>query len=868
MDSIPLQHSPDHPPSAGAAPEGADALLPHHRRMLEVPSGISPAIIRGRGYQSIHGAESYAQLRLLGFAHVQCRLAPGLLVPILDRRGAPVQYQFRPDTPRTHGRSGKPIKYETVAGRGMRLNFGVEPAAALADPAVPLVVTEGVKKGDCLRTHGYCVVVLAGVWNWRGSNAAGGRVALPGWEDVALNGREVFLVFDSDVATKRPVRQALDRLRGLLASRGARVRVVELPQDGGDKVGVDDYLVAHGRCAFATLIAQAREQPATAGVQAPRYQRTNAGLVWVRPTGDGDTPVLLTNFTAEIVGDIVEHDGVEATRHFELSAAVGGRHQRFRVAANDFPSLAWVAEQLGARAIVTPGAALKDHVRAAIQSTSAHVVERRVFTHTGWHQSHDGVWYYFHGGGILGAGGHVPNMEVALSGGLRLMSLPEPPRGEALAAAVKASVRLLEVAPFTVTIPLWLAVWRAALGRVDGGLHVAGASGAGKSELTALAQQHYGAGFDRTHLPGSWFSTDNAPELLAFQAKDMVVVIDDFCPKGTAADISGMHSRADRLFRALGNGSSRGRLRRDLSAAPARPPRGLIISSGEDLFQGQSLRARVLTLEFPRDGMRWDQLAACQADAAAGLYAQAMAAYLQWLVPCYEAVQRDLPGQVRALRQEFSSAGQHQRTPEAVAHLLVGLSYFLAFARDVGALTAAECQDYRNLARLVLEAIAHAQTGHHDDDNPAQRFLALVRGALASGKAHIAGITGQAPRGGAEAFGWRPSATSGAPGDGDAAVAVGYTPLGDLIGWVDGDALYLEPDSAYRIVQLMARDQQQPLPVGRRMLQKALAEAAMLKSTEKGKGRDTYTSRKTCGGVRNRPVLHLWSGLLTGVAGN
>jgi Domain of unknown function (DUF927) len=641
-----------------------------------------------------------------------------------------------------------------------------------------------------------------------------------------------------------------------------------LPQDGEDKVGVDDYIVAHGPCAFRALLEQAQEAPDCAGVQPPRYRQTPHGIVWMKPTREGEEPVALTNFRAEIVANIVEHDGVETRRHYELEAACDGTPRRFRVPAREFPGLTWVGEELGPRAIVTPGLVVKDHVRAAIQATSADIIERRVFTHTGWHRDQDGHWSYFHGGGILGPRIHLPQMEVALSGSLRPMRLPAPPRGARLAAAVKASLRLIEVAPFTVTIPLWLAVWRAALGPVDFGLHVVGASGAGKSELTALVQQHYGAGFDRTHLPGNWFSTDNALELLAFQAKDMVVVIDDFCPKGKASDVSDMHRKADRLFRALGNGSSRARLQRDLRAAPERPPRGLIISSGEDVFQWHSLKARVLTLEFPRDGMHWEKLSACQTDAAAGLYAQAMAAYLQWLAPRYELIQRALPDRVRGLRQEFSGASQHQRTPEAIANLLVGLSYVLQFAREVGALTAAEGKDYGDLARLVLEDVAHAQAGHQEDEKPADRFLALLRGAVTAGKAHIADLEGHAPRSCPEAFGWRGHGRSGDLGVGDAAVPMGRTPLGDLIGWVEGEDLYLEPESAYRTVQVMARDQQLPLPVSKRMLQRSLSEAGMLKSTDRGKSRDTYTIRKTCGGVHQRSVLHLWSGSITGIAGN
>ena len=98
--------------------------------------------------------------------------------------------------------------------------------------------------------------------------------------------------------------------------------------------------------------------------------------------------------------------------------------------------------------------------------------------------------------------------------------------------------------------------------------------------------------------------------------------------------------------------------------------------------------------------------------------------------------------------------------------------------------------------------------------------------------------------------------------------ADGPDPPGDLIGWVEGEDLYLEPESTYRTVQIMARDQQLPLPISKRMLQRSLHEAGLLKSTDRGKSRDTYTIRKTCGRMHQRPVLHLWSGSITGVAGN
>ena len=46
-----------------------------------------------------------------------------------------------------------------------------------------------MRKADALVSIGLCCVALLGVWNFRGTNDAGGKVALADWESVALNGR-------------------------------------------------------------------------------------------------------------------------------------------------------------------------------------------------------------------------------------------------------------------------------------------------------------------------------------------------------------------------------------------------------------------------------------------------------------------------------------------------------------------------------------------------------------------------------------------------------------------------------------------------------------------------------------------------------
>src|SRR5262249_18416714 len=122
----------------------------------------------------------------------------------------------------------------------------------------------------------------------------------------------------------------------------------------------------------------------------------------------------------------------------------------------------------------------------------------------------------------------------------------------ALVAAVRASLALLDLAPDRLSFPLLAAVYRAVLTAADFSLHLMGQSGEFKSEVAALLQQHSGAGLDARHLPGSWSSTGNSLESIAFTCKDALLVVDDFAPHGNAADVSRLHREAERLLRAQG----------------------------------------------------------------------------------------------------------------------------------------------------------------------------------------------------------------------------------------------------------------------------------------------------------------------------
>ena len=832
-------------------------LLPQHAALLTA-SAISAQVVHSRGYRSI---TVKAELTRLGFSDRQARV-PALLLPVHGVTGEIALFQIRPDEPRIV--DGKPIKYETPHGSRMVLDIPPSALPRLPDPAVPLFVTEAVRKADAAASLGLCCIAVIGVWNWRGTNEFGGKTALADWESIAFNKRIVYIVFDSDVMTNIGVHHALVRLKAFLEKRHAEVRIIYLPSGpGAAKVGLDDYLAAkHTRDDLLALATT--ELRAAPGGDAPAgspYRESPAGLVWEKPTANGTVAIPLTNFSARIVAQVVEDDGAEQRRLFEIQGALGARAQRFQLPASAFTAMNWPTEHLGANAVTYAGMGVRDHARVAIQLLSGEVPERTVYTHLGWRDI-GGEWVYLHGGGAIGPRGSVEEgVETRLEGALARYILPDPPTGGAVQAAVRASLRLLEVAPDRVSVPLLAATYRVVLGATDLSVHLAGPTGVLKTELAALIQQHFGAGMDSRNLPGSWSSTGNLLEAVAFAAKDAVFVVDDFAPAGSAGDVLRLHRDADRLLRAQGNGSARGRMRADTTLRPPKPPRGLVLSTGEDVPRGQSLRARVLALEVGPGDVNEALLSRCQTDAAAGLYAAAMAGFIDSIAGRYGAIRAGLRAEVVRLRQEALGSRAHRRTPEIVANLAIGIDQFLTFAEAVGAI---EPEEHVALSKRCWLALGHAAAGqdeHQSASDPAARFLELLAAAIGAGRAHVAGEDGDLPSN-PGACGWRKD-TDGAGSFGHET----WRPQRERVGWVvddeSGRDLFLDPDASFAAAQSMGRDTGDPLAVQPKTLHRRLQQAELLLSVDEARHR--LTVRRTLGGAR-RYVLHLRASVLEGVA--
>ncbi|MBL9086889.1 MAG: hypothetical protein JNM10_07070, partial [Planctomycetia bacterium] len=378
--------------------------------------------------------------------------------------------------------------------------------------------------------------------------------------------------------------------------------------------------------------------------------------------------------------------------------------------------------------------------------------------------------------------------------------------------------------------------------------HLTGGSGVFKTAVAALVQQFFGKGMDARHLPGSWSSTPNAIEALAFSAKDVIVVVDDFAPSGGSGAAGKLHQAADRVFRAQGNKAGRGRCAPDGSLRATREPRGLVLSTGEDVPRGASLRARFLTSEVAPGDVDRERLTAAQTSASAGDYVQVTASFVKWLAPRLETVRARLPGRIEELRQVFSREGRHRRVPGLAADLLYGVEVFAEFSRDGGLMDEAGAGALLERAQAAISEAVVAQEREHDAADPARRFLALLRSAVTSGSAYLTTADGAMPER-PEAWGWQIASVESSR-DGE---KTRWIPQGVHVGWVDGRDAYLDIEAALKGAQSVGSATGDPISLLPATLAKRLKDAGLLASTDPD-GRHIEVRRRLSGARRR--VLH------------
>ena len=284
-----------------------------------------------------------------------------------------------------------------------------------------------------------------------------------------------------------------------------------------------------------------------------------------------------------------------------------------------------------------------------------------------------------------------------------------------------------------------------------------------------------------TSLPGSWSSTANQLERRAFVLKDLPFVIDDYAPSGL--DSRELEVKAARLLRSQGNLSARSRLRADLTDRPGFPPRGIIMGTGEQHPPGHSVLARTMLLDLDRSTVNMVGLS--EAQRTSGVLPHAMTAYIKWLAPQMDSLPEILRQAFEGARHSATTGGEHLRVPGILANLWLGVDCGLRCAEEIGALSGPDANGLRSRCWSALVETGARQALSVEGERPTRRFLTVLATLLAQGKAVLLE-------------------------KGSGCVAHSRA---SLVGWQDGDFIYLLPDASFQAVAQFCKETGEFFPV-------------------------------------------------------
>jgi Domain of unknown function (DUF3854) len=334
-----------------------ETLSDSDRRTLEVGSAISREVLEENGVRTItHGPELPD-----GFSGRQRKRVPGVLFTVTRPNGK-ADWIFRPNAadPERPG-----LKYEArckaLGSPGNVLAIPVGQRQLIDDVSVPVIFVEGIKKMlsivSAARRAGAVVLVVGipGVWNWM-SDAK----PIADMFDIPVEGRKVYVCFDSDVFRNSDVSDAARRLAGHLIGRGAAVYLCYLPDQADcSKTGADDFLA--GAHSFRELMALMRlyDPRCLQAERLTRDEKLRAGVNylwrewhdrdWMHFLGDAERPNWARGHTAR---DVMEALIVLATRNGKLDGrgiVIGtGLRRLAELSAKSAPSVGHAVKHLEA----------------------------------------------------------------------------------------------------------------------------------------------------------------------------------------------------------------------------------------------------------------------------------------------------------------------------------------------------------------------------------------------------------------------------------------------------------------------------------------------------------------------------------------
>ena len=688
---------------------------------------------------------------------------------------------------------------------GLIYRMGEVKAAMAAGETIYLV--EGEKDADTL---------------WRlgrpATTNAGGAGKWTKADSEALKGADVIVIPDNDEPGEKDVALKTRLLQGM----AKRVRVARLRdgyaelQEKGDFTDLTEAVGDEEALRILDELAESLYNRAVAAYGQLGGYCVAGGCICQRME---DSVKLLGKFMAWITREIIRDDGVQQVRQLEIHGwqSSGAPLETIYVDIASYSGMEWCFKNWGSRINIAPGSAVKDKLRYAImEAAGGNVDEATIYQHCGWRKI-GGRWCYLYQGGCIGS----ENVTVDLGVGLERYGLDCIEEGITQEEAALTSGSLASLINPRVGVPMLGVTYLAPLMEFleRGGYSpsfitmLKGGSGTRKTSAATLFLSHFG-NFNYDRAPASFSDTANTVRRKAFFLKDTPILVDDYYPPMTRDEKRKMQGIAQMLSRAFGNHQDRGRLGADLSLQYSHPPRALAMMTGEMVPDiGPSGVGRLYVIEVDKNDIPdTEDYMDLWRRARRGELREAMRGYIEWLAPRGDALIRETAEMFERYRGRAAEAlkhsGAHSRTPNATAHIMIGLTYMLRYFESLGLstpeATAEQLEEYWG----IVTGNSLKQAVESGEDAPVEMFLAAARELLASGVCAVVDIT---------------------PG-----VEIKSPPKG-MVGYADTRNYYLMADTIYGAVVKFYGEQDRMFPGNRAELFRQLKAAGLIVPDSTGK---------------------------------
>lgn len=195
---------------------------PEHLEDLR-KSGLTAETIRT---QRISDVPPHMINQLAGFT-VPAAVTSAYVIPYPNPAGGWLPHVRMKVFPPMTDDGGSTVKYIQPPRSSVRVFFPIATMTAVIGSDAPLWIVEGEKKALAVAQRGLPTVGIAGINAW--TEGRGTWRLHSDFDRIPLIGRVVELVPDSDWQTHPRVRAAVGALATALAGRGAKARVVVLP---------------------------------------------------------------------------------------------------------------------------------------------------------------------------------------------------------------------------------------------------------------------------------------------------------------------------------------------------------------------------------------------------------------------------------------------------------------------------------------------------------------------------------------------------------------------------------------------------------------------------------------------------------------